>query len=85
MSEEKTNRQNTEVETITIGETAYIADSLTEHATNILNDIKKVETRISQISLDLNIMSIAKGRLIEELDKESANFIKVDKEGGEIV
>lgn len=79
--------ENKEVQTVTIGEKIYLADSLTEHGVNIINDVRSVETRIKQLQLDVAIADLARGKLMEELQKEVPKFTEIEKpvEEGEIV
>ena len=75
--------QNEKLETISIGDKVYDAQSLTEMGANLINDIKKVEAQIGNYSLQLSIANLAKAKLAEELQKEIPNFKEVEqaKEG----
>lgn len=63
---------------IQIGEKYYKEDSITETGRSILNDITKVNQKLGEQQLLLNIIQLAKGKLIEELEKEIPNFEEVE-------
>lgn len=69
-----------ELKTIQIGEVTYDAASVTELGVNIINDIRKVEGKMADHQLTVSIMQLAKGKLLEELDKEKAKFTVVQQE-----
>jgi len=67
-------------ETIKLGEKTFLADSVTERGNNIIDDIQKVESLIGTQQLELSVSNLAKGKLLEELTKESSNFTEVAQE-----
>lgn len=76
----ETTENTQELKTIQIGETLYKAESLTEQGVNIINDIKKVDAQLAQQQLSVSITQLAKSKLMEELQKETANFEAVPED-----
>lgn len=66
------------METIRIGEKHYNAETLTEVAVALLNDLQKVEGEANRLSLQTSITNLAKTTLIEKLVAEAANLEEVD-------
>ena len=75
---EQTEQLDTEIKTIKIGEKAYAVDSMTEYGRNILQDLQKVDGVLNQQQLLVSVTQLAKGKLLEELTKEAANFTEVE-------
>ena len=69
-----------EIKTFTIGDKVFEASSITEHGTNIINDLQKVDSILAQQQLQVSITQLAKGKLMEELQKEMANFTEIKRD-----
>jgi len=63
--------------TITLGDKTFNADKLSKLGTDIMNDLAKVDGVIAEQNLLVSISNVARGKLIEELTKESVNFEEV--------
>jgi hypothetical protein len=59
----------------------YDVKSVTEAGAQIIGNIQKIDGVLSQKQLELNIINIAKAKLIDELVKEASNFqeVKIDQ------
>ena len=55
----------------------YDVKSITDNGAQIIGNIQKIDEVISQKQLELNIIDIAKAKLIDELVKEANNFQEV--------
>lgn len=66
------------METIRIGEKYYNAETLTEPAVGLLNDLQKVEGELGRLNLQSSITNLAKSTLIDKLVAESENLEEVD-------
>ncbi len=63
--------------TIKIEGKTYDVKSITDNGAQIIGNIQKIDELISQKQLELNIINIAKAKLIDELVKEVKNFQEV--------
>ena len=66
--------------TIKIEGKTYDVKSITDNGAQIIGNIQKIDEVMSQKQLELNIINIAKAKLIDELVKEASNFqeVKID-------
>lgn len=71
------SKESVEIRTIKIEGKAYDVKSVTDKGTQLIGNIQKIDEIMSQKQLELNIINIAKAKLIEELVKESSNFREV--------
>jgi hypothetical protein len=55
----------------------YDVKSVTEAGAQIIGNIQKIDGVLSQKQLELNIINIAKAKLVDELVKEAQNFQEV--------
>lgn len=69
--------EDTEIQTIQLGDKLYDAESITEHGVHILNDLRKVESQMANHQLTVSIMQLAKSKLTEELEKEMVKFKEI--------
>ena len=67
--------------TIKIEGKTYDVKSITDNGAQIIENIQKIDEVMSQKQLELNIINIAKAKLIDELVKEASNFqeVKIDQ------
>ena len=67
--------------TIKIEGKTYDVKSITDNGAQIIGNIQKIDEVMSQKQLELNIINIAKAKLIDELVKEASNFreVKIDQ------
>lgn len=67
--------------TIKIEGKTYDVKSITDNGAQIIGNIQKIDEVMSQKQLELNIINIAKAKLIDELVKEVKNFqeVKIDQ------
>jgi len=65
--------------TITLGDKTFNADKLSKRGTDIMNDLAKVDGVLAEQNLLVSISNVARGKLIEELTKESVNFEEVEE------
>ena len=81
MTETKESDEN---RTIKIEGKTYDVKSITDNGTQIIGNIQKIDEVMSQKQLELNIINIAKAKLIDELVKEASNFqeVKIDQTKG---
>ena len=63
--------------TIKIEGKTYDVKSITDNGAQIIGNIQKIDEVMSQKQLELNIINIAKAKLIDELVKEASNFQEV--------
>ena len=63
--------------TIKIEGKTYNVKSITDNGAQIIGNIQKIDEVMSQKQLELNIINIAKAKLIDELVKEASNFQEV--------
>ena len=70
--------------TIIIEGKTYDVKSITDNGAQIIGNIQKIDEVMSQKQLELNIINIAKAKLIDELVKEVKNFqeVKIDQTKG---
>jgi hypothetical protein len=71
------NKEPVEIRTIKIEGKTYDVKSVTDKGAQIIGNIQKIEEVLSQKQLEINIISVAKAKLIEELVKEAQNFQEV--------
>jgi hypothetical protein len=71
------NKEPVEIRTIKIEGKTYDVKSVTDKGAQIIGNIQKIEEVLSQKQLELNIISVAKAKLIEELVKEAQNSQEV--------
>ena len=71
MTETKESDEN---RTIKIEGKTYDVKSITDNGAQIIGNIQKIDEVMSQKQLELNIINIAKAKLIDELVKEASNF-----------
>ena len=64
--------------TIKIEGKTYDVKSITDNGAQIIGNIQKIDEVMSQKKLELNIINIAKAKLIDELVKEVKNFQEVE-------
>lgn len=69
--------QEVEKQPLVIGEKKYDPDSITEDGRKIMEDLYKVDGQLNQHQLTVSIISLAKQKLIEELEKEAVNFVEI--------
>jgi hypothetical protein len=55
----------------------YDVKSVTEAGAQIIGNIQKIDGVLSQKQLEINIINIAKAKLVDELVKEAQNFQEV--------
>jgi hypothetical protein len=71
------NKEPVEIRTIKIEGKTYDVKSVTDKGAQTIGNIQKIEEVLSQKQLEINIISVAKAKLIEELVKEAQNFQEV--------
>ena len=67
-------KEPVEIRTIKIEGKVYDVKSITDNGAQIIGNIQKIDEVMSQKQLELNIINIAKAKLIDELVKEASNF-----------
>ena len=77
MAKTKETKEPVEIRTIKIEGKTYDVKSVTDKGTQLIGNIQKIDEVLSQKQLELNIISVAKAKLIEELVKESSKFREV--------
>ena len=70
-------KESDEIRTIKIEGKTYDVKSITDIGAQIIGNIQKIDEVMSQKQLELNIINIAKAKLIDELVKEASNFQEV--------
>ena len=70
-------KESVEIRTINIEGKAYDVKSITDKGAQIIGNIQKIDEVMSQKQLELNIINIAKAKLIDDLVKEARNFQEV--------
>jgi len=66
-----------EIKTIKLGDTSYDAASVTDLGNQLLQDLQKIEGLLGHQQLSVSVTSLARAKIIEELEKESSNFTVV--------
>lgn len=77
-------KEPVEIRTIKIEGKTYDVKSVTDKGAQIIGDIQKIDEVLSQKQLELNIVNIAKAKLIDELVKEAQNFQEVQPQAKEV-
>lgn len=77
-------KESVEIRTITIEGKTYDVKSVTDKGAQIIGNIQKIEEVLSQKQLELNIISVAKAKMIDELVKEAQNFQEVQHQAKEV-
>ena len=74
-------KEPVEIRAIKIEGKTYDVKSITENGAQIIGNIQKIDEVMSQKQLEINIINIAKAKLIDELVKEAKNFqeVKIDQ------
>ena len=74
-------KEPVEIRAIKIEGKTYDVKSITENGAQIIGNIQKIDEVMSQKQLEINIINIAKVKLIDELVKEAKNFqeVKIDQ------
>lgn len=70
-------KESVEIRTIKIEGKIYDVKSITDNGAQIIGNIQKIDEVMSQKQLELNIINIAKAKLVDELVKEAQNFKEV--------
>lgn len=75
MSENITTEQEAP-KTITIDDVAYDIGSLTEKGVQLITSLKHIEKVINDKTLEMNIVNLAKAKILQDLSVEKENFTK---------
>lgn len=71
-----------EVPVMQLNDKFYNPESVTDAGKKIVEDIYKVDGAIAQHQTNLSIAQIARGTLLEALEKEAVNFEEVEAPDG---
>jgi hypothetical protein len=66
--------EETQIQTVRIGDKHYDASKLTDKAVSLFNDIAKIDGELGRLGLQTSIAELAKGALVEQMVAETANL-----------
>ena len=84
MAKTKETKEPVEIRTIKIEGKTYDVKSVTDKGAQIIGNIQKIDEVMSQKQLEINIINIAKAKMIDELVKEAQNFQEVQPQAKEV-
>ena len=71
------------IHSVKIAGKVYSVESLNEKGAGLINDLQRVDKLLADQQLAVSVTTVARGKLLEELEKEAVNFTEVEDPDGE--